>query len=410
MNILITDYFSPGNRGDAAIVEGMISALEDEFEAPKFHMLSSFPHLCEFMHGCAGAPSLIPWMRGPVGKLRALYLLLWARAKRAGMNLPILSGELRETLKEYLDADIVISKGGGHITSIYGDTKYRLVSLLMAKLLGKKVVIYAQSLGPFEGSFMKWLVRCVLNRVDLITTREQESADIVESVGVDPARVTVAADAALSMNPEGPDPSAIGQTALKDDSFEDGDRPIVTISVREWKKHGSGVYQDYLSAIADVADHLIQTRNCRIIFASTCTPIGGYHADDRMVACEVISRMQEDAEILWTEQSPYTLCNFLSHAELHVGTRMHSNILALLAGTPVFAIAYEHKSIGLMRQLGMQDHCTWIDAIEPDDLISRVEAAFNHRSELAGAISKALPDLARRARNIATMVADLVRD
>ncbi len=410
MNILITDYFSPGNRGDAAILEGMIHALRDEPGDPEIRLLSSFPHLCEFMHGCSGAPSLIRWMRGPVGKLRALYLLLWARAKRAGISLPISSADLRETLKEYLDADIVISKGGGHITSIYGDTKYRLLSLLMAKLLGKKVVIYAQSLGPFEGSFMKWLVRYVLNRVDLITTREQESADIVASAGVDPARVTVAADAALSMNPDGPDPSVIGQTALRCDDPGDDDQPIVTLSVREWKKHGPQVYQDYLSAIAGVADHLIQTRNCRIIFASTCTPIGGYHADDRMVACEVISRMQEDAEILWTEQSPYTLCDFYSHADLHIGTRMHSNILALLAGTPVFAIAYEHKTIGLMQQLDMVDHCMWIDDIGPAELIAQVSTAFDARSDLAKGVADMVPELAETARHIATIVGDLVRE
>ncbi|MDF3008927.1 MAG: colanic acid biosynthesis protein [Enterobacter kobei] len=44
-----------------------------------------------------------------------------------------------------------------------------------------------------------------------------------------------------------------------------------------------------------------------------------------------------------------------SACDLTVGTRLHSAIISMNFGTPAIAINYEHKSAGIMQQLGMPE-------------------------------------------------------
>ena len=45
----------------------------------------------------------------------------------------------------------------------------------------------------------------------------------------------------------------------------------------------------------------------------------------------------------------------LSACDLTLGTRLHSAIISMNFGTPAIAINYEHKSAGIMQQLGMPE-------------------------------------------------------
>ncbi len=40
--------------------------------------------------------------------------------------------------------------------------------------------------------------------------------------------------------------------------------------------------------------------------------------------------------------------------DLFLGTRLHSNIFALVAGVPVVAVAYQYKTFGLMEMIGLK--------------------------------------------------------
>jgi colanic acid/amylovoran biosynthesis protein len=45
----------------------------------------------------------------------------------------------------------------------------------------------------------------------------------------------------------------------------------------------------------------------------------------------------------------------LAGCDLTIGTRLHSAIISMNFGTPAIAINYEHKSAGIMQQLGMPE-------------------------------------------------------
>jgi len=77
---------------------------------------------------------------------------------------------------------------------------------------------------------------------------------------------------------------------------------------------------------------------------------------------------------------------------LLIGTRLHSAIIALNFGTPAIAINYEHKSEGVMRQLGLETFSRPIS-----DLLNRklVEHVFDNlerlddvRAEIQSAVAR----------------------
>ena len=48
--------------------------------------------------------------------------------------------------------------------------------------------------------------------------------------------------------------------------------------------------------------------------------------------------------------------------------RMHSNILAATQNKPFIAIAYEHKTNGISKQLGMDKYCIKVEDVNEDKL------------------------------------------
>ena len=49
-DILITDYHCASNRGDAAILEGELEALKNEFSDPNITVLTDYPDAADLIH------------------------------------------------------------------------------------------------------------------------------------------------------------------------------------------------------------------------------------------------------------------------------------------------------------------------------------------------------------------------
>ena len=185
----------------------------------------------------------------------------------------------------------------------------------------------------------------------------------------------------------------------------------MSISVRKWsfyEQNNIRGHEQYIHTIAAVADYLIETKNAEVIFASTCTGFGGYHNDDRIVAHEVVNSMRNDAKILCGEYSPRQLSSIYGNMDIHIGTRMHSNILAMLSGTPVVAIQYEFKTSGLMDSIGLNDFVVDVNQIDPESLIHLVEKAISEKHWIVQQIFKKLPELKLGADTNAKLVHELL--
>lgn len=417
MDILITDYHCAANRGDAAILEGELEALREEFPEAEFTVMSEYPVTAELMHDVEAVDQkLSPFRYGNLRKnLATSYLLLNEWLPGPSVTLPgVGTVKDRLALEPYYEADIVISTGGQFITDAYFPGKLGvLAEFALCNLLDTPVFVYGQTLGPFDSTPYSGLIRRVLNDVEMIITRDEPSVDYLEGLGVEDPPIYSRADPAFSMSLEHETRPLEHHIGGAVPTFDDTDDLVVSISTRHWPYFETEDGQErYFETIAETADHLVSELDARVVFASTCTGLGGYHTDDRIPAHEILAMMEhgksEAVELVSGEYTPQQLVSLFGSVDVHIGTRMHSNIFAILGGTAVVPIEYQFKTTGLMERFGLEEYVVDIEGIGSQELIETTERVIEDRESIEAAIEETRPELQEQSKNGAELIAEWV--
>jgi colanic acid/amylovoran biosynthesis protein len=74
-----------------------------------------------------------------------------------------------------------------------------------------------------------------------------------------------------------------------------------------------------------------------------------------------------------------------------VGTRFHSVIFGLTSFVPALAIQYEHKTLGIMRQLGLEKWVIPIEQVTGQYLISLFDELIKSRDDYIKKLDHILP-------------------
>jgi colanic acid/amylovoran biosynthesis protein len=300
-----------------------------------------------------------------------------------------------ERLESY---DLLVSTGGTYLVEHY-EIWGRLLELELVVALGRPLVLFTQSLGPFAVGIHRHQVRAVLRRARLVLLRDQRSRTYLEAAGAETGRVLVRPDAAFVFA----DPAGVRRTAPRSSR--------VAISVRDWAHHRDGApgVERYLDAVASACEALVSRGN-EITFVSTCQGVPEYSADDARCAARVLSRLDGPVRARCSLDdafhTPAALARMLADFDAFISTRMHGAILAFGVGVPVLPIAYEFKTTELFTRLGLQRWLTDIDTIEPASFTQLVERFFDELPQITEAIRD--PVLAEHAAAL-EVVADLRR-
>ncbi len=415
--------FTWGNKGDAALLIAAAQALRQQWPDAEVSFSSFTPELDSGKYGerFVGMPI------NPVGKLN--WIIHWIPALSPillGLTCLLVYGylSLRRLLglsrsrfgmtagmagfmDELQSADLVVAMPGGYLQATVWNDDYWLLhwlSLMIAKRENKPVIIYAQSVGPFVG-LHAWFAKTLLHRLDLIMVREKFSAKRMEELEVPQARVVVVPDAAFGLRDLGTGRAEIEALVHR---VESEGKPLVGVSVRNHHFPGEAdpkqSMEKYLNEVARTADYLVEQLGAKVFFVPQCIGIGG---NDLSVSQEVLKRMrrQDGAEILREDLSPVGLQSFYSRLHLLIGTRMHANILALCAGTPVVAISYERKTDGIMHKLGLQGYVVDIAKVE-GKLLETVKQALAESGNYRQSLARAIPEIRQEALKTPQFIAE----
>ncbi len=407
--ILLTDHYNSYNRGDAAILDGMLIALREECPDASFVVVSDYPEVAGEAHGI---PALAWGVMGYRSRSAlAGWLarsLAWTLLARLGWPPDgLLVGWERPLMAAYRQADLVIASGGSYLRTGYRSSWLRLWQMLLAKLLGRKVMLYAQSIGPFDpGSRLERWAALVLDRVDAITLRDAESARVLQRMGVSRPRIEVTADAALCLAPPNVRRDAAG-------------RPEIGVSVIHWHKFRLGSMDAYTAAVAEALDHLIVAWDARVQFLSTTVAppglvmnVSGTGFDDRAAAEQVLARMQHRQRATLQEGplSVSALHARIAEHDLWIGTRLHSTILATTALVPCVGIAYEPKMYGYFAELGLEEFVLDIDTLSAADLVAAAKSARRQAAAIRSQLETHLVGLRVRAWRSAIIARELLEE
>lgn len=312
-----------------------------------------------------------------------LWLLFY---KYLNFNVKFLIKDNYDVINEYKDSNYVILCGGQNLIHTEHLPFFILYELFFAKLLNKPIMLYAQSIGPFKYKYGSKLIKYILNKVNIITTREKISKIVLDDLNVStPSFVT--ADAAFSLPSI---PKKDGRDLIINDASLPKDELFVGFTVIPWNFPGElnllrkkELYENYINVLANVADYLINKWGVYVIFFPQV--IIPSVKDDRIASKKVFRKIKNKSKvrILASDYTPEQLKGMYGNMELLIGTRFHSCIFSLSMNVPTIVIEYEgHKSSGIMSLLDLNDLVFEIEKLKFEDIKLKLDEVISNKEHI----------------------------
>ncbi len=280
---------------------------------------------------------------------------------------------LRTVISALRSCDVVIS-GGGSLLQDRTSTRslfYYLAVIRGAQLFRKPVMLYANGIGPVTKSFNRRLVRQTVEKVSLVTLRDNSSLVELQEMGVRRSDLHVTADPVFLLNPA-PNQQAIQFLA---DAGLTQNTPFVAVSVRSW----SGI-DGFTQKLAQLCDHLHNNHGLAILFV----PMQPSH--DELISQQVMDAMTAPCHLLNSDITPQQIMAVIGNAKITLAMRLHTLIFSARMGVPMVGLDYDPKVESYLHELDMPsagkvDNFDLATAItRTDDLLLHYD---QHRSCLA---------------------------
>lgn len=359
--IVISGYYGFANAGDEAMLAAMIEALTDVDPASKITVISGNPADTRTRHGVA-----------------AVYRLNYPEISRA------LAG-----------CDLLISGGGSLLQDVTSDRSlyYYLSIMMLAKKLGKPVMLYAQGIGPVRGALARGAMKYIGNMADLITVRDEGSRDELARLLVTRPPVHVTADPVLAMHQVD---KQIGRGILQRYGVG-GAVPLIGISVREWKD-----WPQYKQVLTEVSAQIIREFGARIVYLPMQYP------EDLTVARRIAGQSTTKVIVLDEEYTPSELLSLVGNLDMLIGVRLHALIFAALMHVPFVGISYDPKIDRFLETLG-ESHVGTLESVTVDSVMERVRALWSELQKPNRAREERISELRAKAFQNAEMAVELIR-
>jgi colanic acid/amylovoran biosynthesis protein len=416
VKILVIHAFSPRNLGDGAIVLAMIHEARRVFgNSVELSISATEPDAFMDILGVPAHGRLLPQrsvgrrgdrIRWMVRNLPSIFRVWWGsaggrkRLERLSRS-RLLATSTRTAVSSYLAADIVVAAGGGYLGDSYRRAlPFWHLEYRCAKAAGVPLVFFSQSVGSARRFSTKMFVRKALRSCELFIARDPQTLVNIASIGSFDDKVAFCADVALLLKaPEVDEPL----------SRQPG--PCVGVSMIRWdhyKGNGDRKHGAYLDEMQRALGGLLRDNpTLRIRFYGTNQAHRTNPMNDPAVLEEMHRRLASEGfgdrcvVVDWTPY-PDVFMRDVSQCDLFVATRMHSAILALNAGVPVAAIAYEEKLRGMLEMFDLGDYV--VDIENPWAIPDLVDRAYQQRQQMSQTVERLAPTMRSRASSAMDLV------
>ncbi len=348
-NIVMSGYYGFNNSGDEAILLAMYKSISCLTDNINITVLSNSP-----------------------------------KETRQKYGIPVVSRfSIPAVLKALGKSEILLS-GGGSLLQDTTSTRsliYYLSIIAIAKLMGKKVMLYANGIGPVSKKANRRMVRRVVNKADLITLREENSLEELVAMGVHREKAHVTADPVFTM--EGIPKDLAGEVLEK--AGIPLDKPIVGVSVRRWYQT-----EEFAQKLASLCDDICKEKDRTILFIVMQFP------QDIIMSETVRQKMKCPSYILNTQYSPYELMGIIGLMDFILSMRLHTLIFAAKQRIPLLGFVYDPKIEYYLDKLKMPSGGRLTEFDEKKSLL-QVEDIIENREKYVELLDKATRLLEKKA-------------
>lgn len=330
--------------------------------------------------------TLLKWGGQAIIDYCCTRLILSTNSKIRKIGMSLLNEDQKCSINEMANADSVFVKGGGFLHSYGGITDIFLIYYLtfhirLAEVLGKKVIMLPNSIGPLKNQFAKKIALKTLKKCSLVTVREMISKQYLDRFKINSESFP---DLGFFL-----EPSKVDMVDFLIRHQVPIEKRKVVITVRPYRFQGfsnpNKLFENYINGLKELVEYLVNNNYHVTFMAHTLGPSS--HEDDALAIGEVLQRLDEN-----TMQSVSFIKDFdltcrdvekiYSYYDFMIGTRFHSVIFALNVNVPAIAIAYGgNKGKGIMNILGNSDYSIDMDKIIDNSLIGIFQKLEKNRDE-----------------------------
>lgn len=314
--ILISGYYGFNNIGDESILRAVVDNLVSNLENIEITVLSNDP-----------ASTVEKYQVNAVDR----------------KSLPAIVSSIR-------NCDILVSGGGSLLQDVTSKRSifYYLSIMLIAKLFGKKVLIYSQGIGPIISKINQRITYWVLNKTDAIVVRDQASKELLIEMGIEDSKIQVTADPVLRIKPVNLD---IGEKILFNEGFVKNKNKItVGFAIKE-RKIDSG----FVDQLCIAMKKLTENHNVEIVL------IPFHYNEDMKVLEEIKNRLGKEVFVIRHKYLTNEMLSIIGNMDMLVGVRLHALIHAAIMNVPMMAISYDPKINSFMHSIGLKAMCSIYD-------------------------------------------------
>jgi len=297
--------------------------------------------------------------------------------------------------------------GGGNIIQDSTSSRslfFYLGVTLLAKWTGMKVMFFGNGIGPLTRPLNRRASGAALNRVDVITVREELSLHELASLGVTRPQIRLTADPALLVTSLA-EPELV-QDLFRTEGIPEG-RVYVGFSVRDYpspRGAGAGAGGDgYLEAIARAADEMSARHGVAPVFVPMEFP------RDVAVTEKVLARMKGEAYAVRNQYPIPTTLGLIAKMDMMVAMRLHALIFAANFGVPVVAVEYQPKIEGFVNYIG-QASAGKMENLRYDALMEIMERAWAGRAAIRAELAGVMASLREKAHDNAEIAVGLLTE
>ena len=311
-NILISGYYGFDNIGDESILRTLITSLREKIPDCRLTVLSHNPASTREKYGVEAVERMSP-------------------------------GAILRAVRR---CDMLISGGGSLLQDVTSSKSihYYLFIIRLAKLLGKKVFIYSQGIGPIDHAFNRRATARALKKADGIVVRDERSAKLLEQIGLPQERIVITADPVIRM--KRPD-RKVGREILARAGIKKDGRLTVGWAIRE-KNRDSTFVREITECI----------RWLRENYDAESVLIPFHYEEDREVCSVIAERTNGAAKCLSEKYLSEDMLSIIGNMDVLVGVRLHSMIYAAIMGVPIIGVSYDPKCTAFLNSVGLDSLST----------------------------------------------------
>ncbi len=362
-DILISGYHGFANSGDEALLWAILNSLRKEKSDISVTVLSKTPEETARAYG-----------------VKSVYRF-----------------DYFKVCKEMKSAKMLLFGGGSLLQDVTSSKsiKYYLAIIALAQHFGLKTMLYANGIGPVTKKVNRFLAAKILNKVDIITLRDDNSDVELKKMGVTKPDIRITADPVFTVDM---DESLSGRYFTRRAGVPDGTK-LAVVSIRHWK-HSS---ENFVCDLADLCDYLVERNGIYPLFVPMQYP------DDTEVSQQVMGKMKHPAYLINRELSVPEMFSVLSEADMVIGMRLHSLIYATILEKPAMALVYDPKISAFMKSLSQPD-CVDVEHFDSQKAKQMLDEIVDDCDRRAKLLHDTNADMRKKAEENAKCAIKLLED